>query len=114
MKGISNPFRLLLFIMKKFIPIIIILAVVLIFFKPLFINKLLPIPSDTIVGLYYPFRDLYAKTNPNGVPFHNFLITDPVRQQYPWRNLSIQLEKQFQLPLWNPYDFSGMPLLAYQ
>src|SRR5437870_2093187 len=80
--------------MKKFIPIIFIFAIVLLFFKPLFIQKLLPVPSDTIVALYYPFRDLYAKNYQNGVPFKNFLITDPVRQQYPWRSLSIKLEKK--------------------
>ncbi|HSW87664.1 MAG TPA: YfhO family protein [Candidatus Saccharimonadales bacterium] len=97
--------------MKKFIPIIIIF-IALAFFKPFFLQKLLPLPTDTIVGLYYPFRDLYVKTNPNGLPFHNFLITDPVRQQYPWRNLSIGLEKNSQLPLWNPYSFGGTPLLA--
>src|SRR6478609_7536196 len=81
------------------------------FFSPIFKNKL-PIPSDTIIGLYHPFRDLYAKTNPNGIPFKNFLITDPVRQQYPWRLLSISSLEQLQLPLWNPYEMTGTPLLA--
>lgn len=98
--------------MKKIIPVVIIIAVVLFIFKPFILHKSLPVPADTIVGLYYPFRDLYAKTNPNGLPFHNFLITDPVRQQYPWRSLAISLEKRFQLPLWNPYSFGGAPLLA--
>lgn len=98
--------------MKKILSIIIIFLLVLGLFRSFLIGKTLPVPTDTIVGLYYPFRDLYAKTNPNGLPFHNFLITDPVRQQYPWRNLSIALEKKFQLPLWNPYSFGGAPLLA--
>ncbi len=98
--------------MKRILSIVIIIFFVLAFFKPFFLQKLLPIPADTIVGLYYPFRDIYAKTNPNGLPFHNFLITDPVRQQYPWRNLAIDLEKSAQLPLWNPYSFGGTPLLA--
>ncbi|MDO8658793.1 MAG: YfhO family protein, partial [Candidatus Levybacteria bacterium] len=31
---------------------------------------------------------------------------------YPWRELAVSLEKKFQLPLWNPYNFSGTPLLA--
>jgi len=83
-----------------------------IFFKALFLQGQLPIPSDTIVGLYYPFRELYFNTNPNGVPYKNFLVTDPVRQQYPWKDLVITAEKQFQLPVWNPYNFAGMPLLA--
>src|SRR5258708_1554290 len=98
--------------MKKLLPFLIITAIVLSFFKSFFLQNLLAIPSDTIVGLYYPFRDLYVATNPNGLPFKNFLITDPVRQQYPWRNLAIDGEKKLQLPLWNPYSFAGTPLLA--
>ncbi|HUD05225.1 MAG TPA: YfhO family protein [Patescibacteria group bacterium] len=84
----------------------------LVFFKALFLQGQSPIPADTIVGLYYPFRDLYFKTNPNGLPYKNFLITDPVRQQIPWKQLVIDAEKKFTLPIWNPYNFTGTPLLA--
>ncbi|MDP2649866.1 MAG: YfhO family protein [bacterium] len=98
--------------MKKLMPVLFIGLLVIAFFWQFFIKGLLPIPSDTIIGLYHPFRDLYAKDYPNGIPFKNFLITDPVRQQYPWRELAVSLEKKLQLPLWNPYNFSGTPLLA--
>ena len=98
--------------MKKFLPFLLICGVVLVFFWQFLIKGLLPIPSDTIVGLYHPFRELYQKTNPNGLPYKNFLITDPVRQTYPWRNLSVFLERNKELPLWNPYNFAGTPLLA--
>lgn len=98
--------------MKKILPIFIIIAVVCVFFYQFLLHGLLPIPSDTLIGLYHPFRDLYAQQFPRGISFKNFLITDPIRQQYPWRQLAISLEKQFQLPLWNPYSFSGYPLLA--
>lgn len=100
--------------MKKFlflIPAIVIIIISLLFFKSLAFGKI-PIPSDTIVGLYHPFRDLYAKEYPRGIPFKNFLITDPVRQQYPWRYISINLLKKLELPLWNPYSFGGYPLLG--
>lgn len=93
-------------------PIGFILIIVIIFFWQFFLKGFLPIPSDTIIGLYHPFRDLYAKDYSNGIPFKNFLITDPVRQQYPWRELTIWSEKKIELPLWNPYSFSGTPLLA--
>lgn len=96
----------------KFLPILILFLLSVLFFKSFILQGNLPIPSDTIVGLYYPFRDAYFKTNPNGLPYKNFLITDPVRQQYPWRNLSIESEKKGNLSLWNPYNFSGTPLLA--
>lgn len=98
--------------MRKIISISLIVLIVIVFFWQLFIKGLLPIPADTIIGLYHPFRDLYAKDYPNGISFKNFLITDPVRQQYPWRELAISIEKKLELPLWNPYSFAGVPLLA--
>src|SRR5690348_1001526 len=100
--------------MKRFIPFLILAAIVVVFFRQFFLQNLLPIPADTIVGLYNPYRDLYAKNYPRGIPFKNFLITDPVRQQYPWRLESVLQEKMGQLPLWNPYQFAGSPLLANQ
>ena len=98
--------------MKKLIPVLFICLLVVTFFWQFLVKGLLPIPSDTIIGLYHPFRDLYAKNYPNGIPFKNFLITDPVRQQYPWRELVISVGKKLELPLWNPYNFAGTPLLA--
>jgi uncharacterized membrane protein YfhO len=98
--------------MKKILPYLFVISLVFVFFWQFLTKGLLPIPADTIVGLYHPFRDLYAKDYLNGIPFKNFLITDPVRQQYPWRELVISIEKKLELPLWNPYSFAGTPLLA--
>lgn len=100
------------FLKLPFFSLISLVLFVLLFFHPVFSQNKLPIPSDTIIGLYHPFRDLYADLYPNGIPFKNFLITDPVRQQYPWRELLITIEKKLELPLWNPYSFSGTPFLA--
>src|SRR3990167_2459971 len=97
---------------KKFWPILGFIFILFIFFWQFFFKGLLPIASDTIVGLYYPYRDIYSKDYPNGIPFKNFLITDPVRQQYPWKKLSIDSIKKIELPLWNQYSFSGTPNLA--
>ncbi len=98
--------------MKNIFPVLIITGLVFLFFWQFFLKGLLPIPSDTIIGLYHPFRDLYAKNYPRGIPFKNYLITDPVRQIYPWKNLAVYMEKNLNLPLWNPYSLSGTPLLA--
>ncbi len=98
--------------MRRIIPILFISLLGAIFFWQFIVKDLLPIPADTIIGLYHPFRDLYAKDYPRGIPFKNFLITDPVRQQYPWKELAISIGKKMELPLWNPYSFSGTPLLA--
>jgi uncharacterized membrane protein YfhO len=98
--------------MKKLLPVALIIFVISVFFWQFLLKGLLPIPSDTIVGLYYPFREASFKTNPNGLPYKNFLITDPVRQQIPWRKLVTDAEKKFTVPLWNPYNSAGTPLLA--
>jgi len=92
-------------------PLFVILIIFLLFL-PTFVHGLLPIPSDTIIGLYHPYRDLYATEYPNGIPFKNFLITDPVRQIIPWKMLVMESWQKFQFPLWNPYEMAGKPLLA--
>lgn len=91
---------------------IIFVIICAIFFYPTIIEGKLPVPTDTLIGLYHPWRDLYAATNPRGVPYKNFLITDPIRQQIPWRKLVVDSFKQGKLPSWNPYSFSGTPLVA--
>ncbi|MBI4130584.1 YfhO family protein [Candidatus Roizmanbacteria bacterium] len=98
--------------MKNLFVFFFFFLVVVFFFWKTVAHGLLPIPSDTIIGLYHPYRDLYALEYPNGIPYKNFLITDPVRQQYPWRKLAIDELKAGNVPLWNPYAFSGYPLLA--
>ncbi len=91
---------------------LILIAAVFIFSRAFILQGLLPIPADTIIGLYHPYRDLYAVDYPNGIPYKNFLITDPVRQIYIWKNLSVDIIGKGQMPLWNLYEFSGTPLLA--
>lgn len=98
--------------MKRILIPLALIIVTLLFFWKFFLQSLLPIPADTIVGMYHPWRDFFAQEYPSGIPFKNFLITDPVRQQYPWRKLAVESLKQGKWPLWNPYTFSGTPLLA--
>jgi len=81
------------------------------FYSPLLDSTVLA-PLDTLVGLYHPFRDLYSPEFPNGIPYKNFLITDPVRQIIPWKELAMSMIKDSNLPLWNPYEMAGKPLLG--
>lgn len=97
---------------KKFIGLVVILVVAGFFYAPFFLSGKLPIPSDTIVGLYSPYRDFFSNTNPNGIPFKNFLITDPVRQTFVWKELAVDLITKREMPTWNPYEMAGKPLLA--
>lgn len=94
------------------IPLSIFILTIIVFFYPFLFFGKIPIPADTIVGMYHPWRDAMREDFSNGVPYKNPLITDPVRQQYVWREVSIEELKQGKLPLWNPYSFSGTPLLA--
>lgn len=97
---------------KKFVGIFFIIAVVLIFFRSVFSFTKVPIPTDVLVNLFNPYRDYYAASYPRGVPFKNPLVGDPVLQQIPSRQLSLELLKKAELPLWNPYQMAGYPLLG--
>ena len=96
----------------RLLPVFVIIVLSAVFFYPTFLKGLLPVPSDTLIGLYHPWLDQVATTNPSGIPFKNFLITDPIRQQIPWRKLVIDDLKKGMLPVWNPYNFSGTSLLG--
>lgn len=105
--------------MKKWIglfsnnyPLVIFIGIVCLFFYPFFLHGKIPIPADTIVGMYHPWRDVIWGNLQAGVPYKNFLITDPVRQQYVWRKLAIDQIRSGNFPSWNPYSFSGTPLAA--
>lgn len=82
------------------------------FFWQVWLKGLLPIPTDALVGMYHPFRDYFVQDFPNGVAYKNPLLTDPVLQQYPWKWLVMDYWTQGRIPLVNPYNFSGAPLIA--
>lgn len=86
------------------------ILVTAIYFKPL-VNGLVPVPFDIVTGTYFPWLD-YKWGYAVGVPVKNASLTDVVATLYPWRSLAMDLFRNGQFPLWNPYAFSGMPLLA--
>lgn len=88
--------------MKKLYGLLLVCAAVLLFFYPTFVQRKLPVPTDSLVGLYYPWF--------HNTPYKNFLITDPIRQQIPWRKLVVDGFKKGKIRLWNPYTFSGTSL----
>jgi len=92
-------------------PLALVFLALFIFFSPIIAGKL-PFPGDALVGLYHPYRDAYADKYPAGIPYKNFLLTDPVLQQIPWKYFAIKKLKQGRIPWWNPYTHAGMPLLA--
>jgi uncharacterized membrane protein YfhO len=97
---------------SKLVTPLFICFLTLTFFYKAFLG-LIPLPSDIITGVYFPFLD-YKWGNATGVPVHNPYLTDAVSIIYPLRTYATDLIKQGQLPLWNPLMFTGYPLIASQ
>lgn len=85
--------------------------IALFFVGTLTLLGLVPFPGDFMRAWYEPWR---TETVINGVPTipHKAVGHDVFRQIYPFKFLSIDVLTQGSLPLWNPYNGSGQPLLA--
>lgn len=99
-------------IIHKNLYLIILFFLILIFYYPFFFKNLLPIPSDILTGVYFPWLDLQFEGYPTGVPVKNPTASDIVSLTYPLRLISIESIKKGVLPLWNSYILNGTPLLA--
>lgn len=82
-----------------------------VFFYKVWLKDLVPFPGDLLVGAYYPWLE-YKWGYEVGVPIKNQLISDVFSQVYIWKDLAFESFKNGQWPLWNPYVYSGYPLLA--
>lgn len=70
-----------------------------------------PFPGDLLIGAYLPWLE-YKWGNVIGVAIKNVLISDIFSQFFLWKNEISRNFLQGQWPLWNPYSYSGYPLLA--
>ncbi len=80
------------------------------FFYKIFVG-LVPIPTDLLTGAYYPWLD-YKWGYAVSVPVKNPALSDVMSTSYPWKFIVSTMWSQGIVPLWNPYIFSGFPLLA--
>jgi len=92
---------------KSFWPFELAILLIVIFFWKFFVKNQIPIPADLLVSTYYPWSDNFW-----GVAAYNPITSDSISFIYPMRTLAVNLIKSGQLPLWNPYLFTGAPLLA--
>ncbi len=92
--------------MKKFWPVLVILGLMIVFAFPFWAKNKVPFPADHLVTAFPPWQYFY------GMPVKNNAMPDVVTQMYPFKHLVISLWKNGQIPLWNPYNFSGNPLLG--
>ena len=89
--------------------IFFILLTILIFHK-LFFFGLIPFPGDYLRAWYEPWKtDTFRGVIDIA---HKPVADDVFRHLYPLRVLAVDLLKKSQLPLWNPYNGAGTPLLA--
>lgn len=96
----------------KIFPFAILFTVLILIYYKSFIHGLIPFPGDLLLSQYSPWRNTsYAGYVPGTIPTKGQYF-DVVRELYPWKTLVISEIKSGKLPLWNPYNFSGTPLLA--
>lgn len=93
-------------------PLLVIAAVVAIFFYPVWLQGKIPLPADFIVGVYYPWLDYKWAGFEAGVPVKNPITTDVVSFIFPMQIFAIEQLKQGIVPLWNNLILTGTPLLA--
>ncbi|MBI4062456.1 YfhO family protein [Candidatus Gottesmanbacteria bacterium] len=93
-------------IVAKHWPIVTLFVVWIIFSYPYFFKGLVPFPSRNLVDFFAPWSGFY------GMPVKNQAMPDVITQLYPWKKVTIDSWKMFQVPAWNPYQFAGYPLLA--
>lgn len=97
---------------KKFAPYAFLCSVVLLFFWPVFVKGYVPFPGDLLLTQYAPWRhSSYGGYVAGSIPSKDQYF-DVIRELYPWKTLVVRELKQGNIPLWNPYNFSGAPLLA--
>jgi len=96
---------------KTLWPFLAFLLIFLGIFYKIFLG-LFPYPGDLLASWFYPYSSGGWIGYSPWITHKEFIAADVVRQLYPWRDLAIGMFKSGQIPLWNPYAFSGYPLLA--
>lgn len=97
---------------KKYWPLFFLSLIVSLFFWKTIYLKLIPFPGDMLVGAYYPWLDYKWGGFETSVPIKNPLISDIFSQFFLWKDLIRESFLNKQIPFWNPYSYSGYPLLA--
>jgi hypothetical protein len=92
--------------------IIILFAILTVFiFRNYVVNQKIPFPANLLISIYEPWISYPQSGYPNGAP-NKPMGFDNLRIYYPIKKLAIDLIKNKELPLWNPYAFSGNTLLG--
>ncbi|MCC7358185.1 MAG: oligosaccharide flippase family protein [Anaerolineales bacterium] len=81
-------------------------------FAPVTLGGRTLLPADNLLAIE-PWRSAAAEFGAAApiVP-HNKLLDDLVLENYPWKKFILESLQAGELPLWNPYQFAGLPFLA--
>lgn len=86
--------------------------ITIVFFSKMFFFGLIPFPGDIIVGEYAPYSSYSFLGYAPGSFTNKGQNFDVAELLYPAKHFSIESFKNLEIPLWNPYNFSGNPHLA--
>src|SRR3990167_414445 len=95
---------------KFYLPIAAIFIAVLLAFAPIFQGKI-PLNARNLVSFFSPWYYEKFAGFPAGVPGKSGML-DQLRLYYPYMRLTQEAYRHGELPLWNPYNFSGNPHMA--
>ncbi|MCO6451231.1 MAG: YfhO family protein, partial [Caldilineales bacterium] len=94
---------------RDMLALLILLLLPLLWFGPVVFGGQTLLPADNVYQ-YQPWQS-FAESQGIDIP-HNALLSDLVLENYPWKLLIRKAISEQQLPLWNPYLFTGVPFLA--
>lgn len=97
---------------QNIIAVILIFLIVGILFHKSIIKGYIPFPGDALLSSFKPWQVASYDGYVAGSIPHKAQYPDVIRQLYPWRIEAIRQWQEGTVPLWNPYNFSGAPLLA--
>lgn len=93
-------------------PLCILGFITVIFFWQVFVRGYVPFPGDLLLSEYNPWRQSsYFGYTPGALP-NKAQYFDTIREFYPWLDFTVGEIKKGNMPLWNPYNFSGQPHMA--
>lgn len=101
-------------IVKKgeFWTIAFLLLALLVIYRDVILKNKIVFPANLLVSFYSPWATQKFPGYPNGIPNKPIGGNDQVRMFYPFRTFTNESFARGEFPLWNPYNFSGSPLLA--
>ncbi|MBL8055851.1 MAG: hypothetical protein JNK29_04090, partial [Anaerolineales bacterium] len=95
---------------RDLLPLGLFLALPLVLFGSVALGAQTLIPADALT-VFEPYRSAAAAFGLAGPP-HNTLLSDLVLENFLWKKFILEALRAGELPLWNPYLFTGVPFLA--